>query len=52
MSEEPRADDVTPDTDVPQELPPLGSWPRMYTLVLGNLALWIFLFYLFTRAFE
>ena len=47
MSEEPRVDAETSD-----EPPPLGSWPRMYALVLGHHALWILLFYLFTRAFE
>jgi hypothetical protein len=35
-----------------EERPPLGSWPRMYTLVLANLALLIVIFYAFTRAFD
>ena len=48
MSDETRIDDV----ETPDEPPPLGSWPRVYALVLGNLAFWIFVFYLFTRAFE
>lgn len=38
-----------PDDDL---RPPLGSWRRMYALVLGSLAVLILLFYLFTRAFE
>lgn len=40
--DEPSADDQ----------PPLGSWNRMYALVLGVLALLIVLFTLFTWAFE
>jgi len=32
--------------------PPLGSWNRMYALVLGVLALLTVLFTLFTWAFE
>lgn len=36
----------------PDESPPLGSWSRMYALVLANLALLIALFYAFTRAFD
>ncbi len=47
MPDETRADAA----ETPDEPPPLGTWPRMYALVLGNLAFWIFLFYLFTRAF-
>ena len=39
-------------SDAPEEPPPLGTWPRMYALVLGSLALWIALFILFTRAFS
>lgn len=34
------------------EPPPLGTWPRMYALVLGNLAFWIAVFYVFTRVFS
>ncbi len=48
MTDEPRTDDA----ETPDEPPPLGTWPRMYALVLGNLAFWILVFYLFTRAFE
>lgn len=36
----------------PDDRPPLGSWSRMYALVLANLALLIVLFYAFTRAFD
>jgi hypothetical protein len=35
-----------------EEPPPLGSWGRMYALVLGVLAALILLFTLFTRAFS
>ena len=31
---------------------PSLPWPRLYALVLGELALLILFFYLFTRAFE
>lgn len=41
-----------PRCESPEERPPLGSWKRMYALVLGNLALLILLFYWFTKAFE
>jgi len=34
------------------ERPPLGSWRRMYALVLGNLTLLIALFYAFTLYFD
>ena len=34
------------------ERPPLGTWRRMYALVLGALVLEVLLFYLFTRIFE
>jgi len=35
------------------ERPPLvSSWKRLYALVLLNLAIQIFLFYLFTKAFQ
>jgi hypothetical protein len=40
------------DGQDPEEQPPLGSWNRMYALVLANLAFLIVLFYLFTKAFE
>lgn len=32
--------------------PPLGSWPRLYALVLGVLALDLLLLALFTRLFS
>lgn len=32
--------------------PVLGTWRRIYALVLGCLALWILLFLLFERAFS
>ena len=35
-----------------EEAPPLGSWKRMYALVLANLVVLIVLFYAFTRAFD
>jgi len=36
-----------------RERPPfLGSWRRLYGLVLLNLAILILVFYLFTKAFE
>lgn len=35
-----------------EEPPPLGSWGRMYALVLGVLAALILLFTWFTRAFS
>ena len=35
-----------------EERPPLGSWPRMYALVLGNHLLLIVLFTIFTRLFD
>jgi hypothetical protein len=39
---------------VSQEDPPpiLGRWRNLYALVLGTLALDVFLLWLFTRAFE
>ena len=49
---EPRDDSLLDAPPPPDEPPPLGTWPRMYALVLGNLAFWILVFYLFTRAFE
>lgn len=43
----------THDDDHPvDEPPPLGTWPRMYAVVLGSLALWILLFYAFMRVFS
>ena len=35
-----------------QEPPPLGSWKRMYVLVLGVLVAEIFLFSVFTWVFK
>jgi hypothetical protein len=34
------------------EVPPLGSWRRLYAIVIGELALLILLFTLFARAFR
>ena len=35
-----------------QENPPVGgTWPRLYAIVLGVLAIEILIFYWFTRAF-
>jgi len=34
------------------EAPPLGSWSRLYAIVVGELVLLILLFTLFARAFE
>ncbi len=39
-------------SDKPEKKIPLGSWKRMYALVLGNLVFLIFLFYLFRSLFE
>ena len=37
----------------PDSSPPfLKSWRRLYAVVLGELAILIILFYLFTKAFE
>jgi hypothetical protein len=39
--------------DVPDEPPPfLGTWGRVYTAILIYLAVIIFVFYLFTRAYR
>ena len=38
--------------DPHDERPPLGSWRRLYLLVLGNLLFLILLFTLFTVLFE
>lgn len=45
---------TAPTAPVPadEERPPLGSWRRLYALVLGELALLVVLFYLFGRAFS
>ena len=37
-------------SEAEEERPPLGSWPRLYAVVVGNLFLIIFLLILFTRA--
>lgn len=40
--------------NVGSESPPpiLGSWRNLYFLVIGNLALMVMMFYLFTLAFK
>jgi hypothetical protein len=38
-------------TETPAERPPLGSWGRLYALVLGWLVVCIAAFWLFTRIF-
>ena len=43
---------MTERTDDEEPPPILGSWKRLYALVLLNLALLIALFYLFTKWFE
>lgn len=43
---------VDPDVDPADAHPPLGSWRRLYLLVLGNLGLLIVLFFLFTLYFD
>jgi hypothetical protein len=40
---------AVPPADPP---PPGGSWPRLYAIVLGELALLVVLFWWFRRAFE
>jgi hypothetical protein len=35
-----------------EETPPLGGWPRLYAIVIGELALLVILFSLFARAFR
>ncbi|MGH2568012.1 MAG: hypothetical protein ACRDGA_06700 [Bacteroidota bacterium] len=42
------------DMQHPEEAPPsfVGSWRRLYGLVLAELALLILLFYLFRKTFE
>jgi len=40
------------DADMPDERPPFfGTWPRVYAAVLAWVAVLIFLFWLFSRAF-
>ncbi|MCK4761743.1 MAG: hypothetical protein KAW12_06040 [Candidatus Aminicenantes bacterium] len=43
-----------PVESLPAEEPPpvLKTWRNLYLLVLGNLLLWIILFYIFTWIFE
>ncbi len=45
---------MQPDRDdVPDDPPPfLGTWPRVYAVIIGYLALLITVFYLFTRAYK
>lgn len=40
------------DEAPPEERPPLGSWKRMYLLVLAFLVVQIALYDLFTRVFQ
>jgi hypothetical protein len=41
------------DRDVEEGAPPLfATWNRIYTLVIGFLAFLIFIFYLFTKAYQ
>ena len=35
-----------------EEQPPLGGWPRLYAIVIGELVLLVLLFTLFARAFR
>jgi hypothetical protein len=35
-----------------EEQPPLGGWPRLYAIVIGELVLLVVLFTLFARAFR
>jgi hypothetical protein len=43
----------TDPSNIPDDPPEsLRSWPRLYAVVLGELAILIALFYLFTKAFE
>jgi len=43
---------MTPQPQPPEARPPLGRWGRAYGVVMGALALWIVLFYLFGRVFR
>ena len=48
MNKDPNESKLTED-----EKPPIfGSWNRLYTFVLITFAVLVFLFYLFTKAFE
>ena len=43
----------TPDEPLPEDRPPiLGSWRRLYTVVLLHLFFWIAVFYVFTVRFD
>jgi hypothetical protein len=46
------ANDSRPIDADAAERPPLGSWRRMYAVVIGELILLIVLFTLFARAFR
>ena len=46
------ADDSQHHHEDEAELPPLGSWRRMYAVVIGELVLLIVLFTLFAQAFR
>jgi len=50
MQDQPPTIDLRP----PQEEPPPigGTWVRLYAIVIGELALLVLLFHLFTTAFE
>lgn len=40
-------------SDTPEEPPPLlGSWRNLYLLVLGNLAVLVLLFWLFSEVYR
>lgn len=43
---------VDPQPPREEQPPILGSWPRLYAVVIGALAVEILIFYLFTRAFS
>ncbi len=43
---------VDPGTEPEAPPPILGRWGNLYAVVLGGLALWILLFFLFERAFS
>lgn len=44
MTDEPQADLETPP-------PVMGTWPRLYALVVGNLALLVAVFWWITRSY-
>ncbi|MDX1383349.1 MAG: hypothetical protein R3190_06870 [Thermoanaerobaculia bacterium] len=41
-----------PPQPEPEDRPPLGSWGRIYAVVIGNLVLLILLLIWFTRTFS